>query len=191
MRLFIAIALPQPVKDEAECVQKELRRSVPDGSVRWTTPEQFHLTLRFLGQVEEDKVAALQDAFRRACENFAPLELRAQGIGFFPNPRSPRVIWVGIEEITGRLAALQGAIQEQTQGFTAEAAEKKFTGHITLGRVKGLRHSEAQCLAQCGARLADKVLGEWTAAEVLLYQSELSPKGARHSVLCAAPLSGK
>jgi RNA 2',3'-cyclic 3'-phosphodiesterase len=89
MRLFIALTLPETVIDSVAKAQAELRRALPIGCVRWTSREQFHLTLRFLGDVEAERVEALKAALSRACESLPALQLRAEGIGFFPqNPLS-------------------------------------------------------------------------------------------------------
>src|SRR4051812_7451283 len=97
-RLFIAISVPDAVKTEMEQAQAELRRALPEGCVRWTRREQFHLTLKFLGSVEAQRVAALADAIRGACQGFTPLRLRAERIGCFPDLRFPRVVWAWVHD---------------------------------------------------------------------------------------------
>src|SRR5580765_2293543 len=97
-RLFVAISLPDEVKAEVARAQQEMRCALPGGIVRWTKREQFHLTLKFLGNVEVARVNALTTALRSAVGAFAPLQLRAVRIGFFPDTRFPRVLWVGIHD---------------------------------------------------------------------------------------------
>src|SRR5205809_984446 len=97
-RLFIAISVPDKVKDEIEKAQNELRRALPGGSVRWTKREQFHLTLKFLGNVEAPRVEELTESLRRGLEGFAALRLKAEQIGFFPDARRPRVVWAGVQD---------------------------------------------------------------------------------------------
>src|SRR2546423_15665143 len=92
-RLFVAINIPEPVKTEIEKAQAELRAALPERCIRWTRREQFHLTLKFLGNVEARGVPELTQAIALACRGFAALSLRAERIGFFPHMRSPRVIW--------------------------------------------------------------------------------------------------
>src|SRR5207249_100197 len=117
LRLFIAVTIPEKVKTEIEKAQSELRRSVPSARARWTTREQFHLTLRFLGSVESERIDALTEAVRGACQGFAALELRAERIGFFPGPRRPRVVWAGIHDQQGQLGQVHRAVTAATQGF--------------------------------------------------------------------------
>jgi RNA 2',3'-cyclic 3'-phosphodiesterase len=87
LRLFVAIPIPEPVRDEIIRVQQELQPLVPRDVVRWTRPDQFHLTLRFLGDVAADGIEDLKKSVGAVCRNAEPLSLRAAGVGFFPNPR--------------------------------------------------------------------------------------------------------
>src|SRR5262245_52579678 len=96
LRLFIAIPLPEPVRHEIETAQSELKRALPDHCVRWTRRGQFHLTLKFLGNVEAHRVDELTGNLRQVSVGFAPLRLRAERIGFFPDMRYPRVIWAWV-----------------------------------------------------------------------------------------------
>jgi 2'-5' RNA ligase len=188
LRLFIAVSIPDSVRDKIAAAQNELRAAVPHDVVRWTRMEQFHLTLRFLGAVETVRFPALVEEVRLACKNFAPLRLRAGGIGFFPNQRVPRVVWVGIEDPQGRLPLLHRAVQLATKPFTTEESEETLTGHVTLGRVKRIQRREAQLLASAAARLARADFGEWTADHIAIMRSEVSSQGAKHTCLETIPL---
>lgn len=190
-RLFLAIRIPEAVKSEIQRVEDELRRALAHAEVRWTRREQFHVTLRFLGSVEVRYLDSLTDALRQACRPFSPLGLRAEGLGFFPAVRSPRVAWVGVQDAQGQLPTLQKALQTVCSGFSAEAPEEKFTGHVTLARIKSMKPKEARTLGGLVAAFGSKCFGEWTAHEVDLMRSELSAQGARHSVLEAIPLPNK
>jgi 2'-5' RNA ligase len=191
LRLFVAIALPEPVRDQIIRVQHELQRLVPREVVRWTRPEQFHLTLRFLGNVPSDEVEALRQAVGRACRSAPPLSLCAQGIGFFPNPRLPRVIWVGINDNGNRLVDLQKQIEGAARPFSAEPGEKNFAGHITLGRLKNAKPVDVQSLSTRAQSFATYTFGRWTASEVEIIRSELSAQGARYTVLAAIRLGAE
>ena len=97
-RLFIAVTIPEEIKAKIEEAQAELRRALPAHGVRWTRREQFHLTLRFLGDVDAARVEPLGEAIRAVCRGFGPLHLRAERVGFFPDLRYPRVVWVGVQD---------------------------------------------------------------------------------------------
>lgn len=187
-RLFVALTLPEPVKARLLEVQDTLRKAVPDGPVRWAGPEQLHLTLRFLGSIEAVQVSALEESLLAACRPFDALRLQAANIGFFPRPRSPRVVWAGVSDQGNFLQALQEAVEHACAGFTMEAPEKRFTGHVTLGRIKQMRPSDSELLTAAAARLSSVPFGDWVASEVHLIRSQLSPTGARYSVVKAFPL---
>jgi 2'-5' RNA ligase len=147
LRLFVAIPMPEAVRNEITGIQQEMQRLVSHEAVRWTKPEQFHLTLRFLGDVPVERVPALQEAVNAVCRGSQALHLRAQGAGFFPNARLPRVIWVCVNDVEGRLADLQKEIEAAVQPFAEGPSSERFAGHVTIGRVKFLKRPEIEKLA--------------------------------------------
>ena len=189
-RLFIAVTIPEEIKAKIEEAQSELRRALPERGVRWTRREQFHLTLRFLGDVEAARVEALGEAIRAACRGFGALHVRAERVGFFPDLRYPRVFWVGVQDQAEQLPRLQEAAERATREFTTEAKEGQFTGHVTLARIKGIKRPEADALGKAAAGMAERRFGQWTAYKVELMRSELLPQGARHTSLASIALAG-
>ncbi len=190
VRLFVALLLPEPVKAAIARAQQELRATLVSSQVRWTTLEQFHLTLRFLGSVETTHLPSLTRSLESVAKQFAPPHLQAAGIGCFPTPHSPRVVWAGIGDAEAQLGPLQRTVQQATLPFTAEPPEDRFTGHITLGRIKRFDRSEAESLAKVAAGFAQVSFGAWSESELHLMRSELSPKGARYSSCAAFSFSG-
>jgi RNA 2',3'-cyclic 3'-phosphodiesterase len=188
-RLFVALAVPDDVKAKMGVAQADLRLVLPDRNVRWARPEQFHLTLRFLGDVEAVRVEALAEAIRAACGGFGALHLRAERIGCFPERGHPRVVWVGVRDEAEQLPRLQQAVQAATEGFTTEPKEERFTGHLTLARIKGIKRPEAEALGKAAAGMANMLFGQWTAHQMELMRSELLPQGARHSSLASLALA--
>jgi 2'-5' RNA ligase len=189
-RLFIAISLPERVKTEIEKAQAELRGVLPGDGFRWTKREQFHLTLKFMGNVPADRIESLICSVQKACNGVPALRLRAGRIGAFPKVKSPRVVWVGVHDREGFLLKLQPAIEAAVIGFTTEKAEGEFTGHVTLGRARGLERSQAEAFAKLAVRMAERCFGEWTADKIEIIRSEFSPAGARYTTLAAVPLAG-
>lgn len=190
LRLFVAIPMPETVRKEIIRTRQELQRLVSPTAVRWTRPEQFHLTLRFLGDVPAERVAALQEAVNAACAGVPALRLRAQGIGFFPNAGPPRVIWAGVNDGEARLADLQRRIESAVREFAEEPGREKFASHVTLGRCKDLARQEVEKLITCAPGVKSRPLGEWTALEIELIRSELSSAGPRYTTLAAFRLRG-
>jgi 2'-5' RNA ligase len=181
--------VPEEVKNEIQRAQEQLRGELPERCARWTRPEQWHLTLKFLGDVDTARVSALTDAVRASGTNFPPLKLRAERIGCFPDLRFPRGVWVWVHDVENRLAVLQATIERVTAEFTAEAREEKFTGHITIARIKSLKRPQADILAKLAHRMTERVFGEWTADAIEIIRSELAAGGARHTSFARLPLA--
>ena len=188
--MFVAVPLPEPVKDSIERAQRELRSALPETSVRWTKRDQFHVTLRFLGDVESLQVDDLIRSVRGACGGLGALELRAAGIGMFPNPHRPRVVWAHVDDRQERLASLQRAVEHASAAFTSEKPERTFTGHVTLGRCRTIGRGEAAKLLTLATSMERRLFGEWTADSIEIVRSELGPGGSRHTTLAVVPLAG-
>jgi 2'-5' RNA ligase len=188
-RLFIAVTIPEGIKTKIEAAQAELRRVLPERAVRWTRREQFHLTLKFLGDVDAARVEALGEALRAACRGFGALHLRAERVGCFPDLRYPRVVWVGVQDQAEQLPLLQAAVERAAREYTTEEKEERFTGHVTLARIKGIKRLEAEALGNAAGDMAERLFGHWTACQVEIMRSELLPQGARHSSLAPIALT--
>jgi RNA 2',3'-cyclic 3'-phosphodiesterase len=187
-RLFIAIDLPENVKQAIEKTQQELRASLATKAIRWTRREQFHLTMRFLGSVEALRVDSLNEALRRACMGSGELQLRAARIGVFPGIRRPRVVWAGVDDRAGRLSVLQQTIEAATASFTNEPPQEKFTGHITLARCREITRTDAATLGRLVDTMAARAFGEWTAADVEVIRSQPTSQGSRYTTLASVGL---
>jgi 2'-5' RNA ligase len=190
-RVFIAISLPEHVKDEIERAQEELRDALPRGSVRWTKRGQWHLTLKFLGEVESQRLESLVNSVRRACEEFGVLQLRARRIGFFPDARHPHVVWTRVHDGRERLPLLQRAVETATAGFTSEEPEGTFSGHVTLGRCTTIKRPLAEILSKLAEAMENRFFGEWTADRIEVIRSELASGGSRYTTLAAVPLAAE
>ena len=181
LRLFLAIPVPETVKAKLRRLQQELQPLLPPQAVRWARPEQFHLTLKFLGNVPAENVEALSKAAREVCSATPPLRLRAEGTGLFPNDISPRVFWVEIKSEDGRLQLFQQQLEAAVERFAEKQEAKKFASHVTLARLDRLRRDAVEKFMM-RARM-DKRFGEWTAKEIELVQSQLMPTGALYAIL--------
>jgi RNA 2',3'-cyclic 3'-phosphodiesterase len=198
LRLFVAISLPDAVKDEIERAQKEMRGAMPGNFIRWTKREQFHLTLKFLGNVAVSRVAELSEVLRGVGGQFSALRLRAERIGFFPDARFPRVAWAGVRDDRDILSRLQAAIEINVKDFAAEKDEgpagrrrsQRFTGHVTVARIQGIKRAQAEILSKLALGMAGRFFGEWVADKVELIRSELSSGGSRYTTIATISLSG-
>ena len=161
-------------------MQNELRPLAAPEDVRWVKPEQFHLTLKFLGNIPSDSVETVKNSLAEACAGIQPFQLHAKGVGFFPNAHSPRVIWTGIEK-QNDLTELQKRIAESLALFAKESKTEKFHGHVTLGRFQKFRRHKTEKLLPHASLFENHCFGEWRVDEIDLMQSELSSSGARHA----------
>jgi len=188
MRLFIAVAVSPGVRQEIGRAQSRLQRGMPPGAVRWTPPDQFHITLKFLGDVPAEHLAALQQSLAAICAAFHLLRLSAHGLGFFPNASRPRIIWAGASDSQSRMPELHRHIDEALCWLAPPERPEKFAGHITLGRFKPGSHAAIPKLLELIADVRDRHFGEWPAGEVQLVRSELTSIRAEHSVIARFPL---
>jgi 2'-5' RNA ligase len=188
-RLFVAIAVPEAVRECLARAQGQLRRCAPPGAMRWTRPEQFHLTLKFLGDVPAGQIARVEQSLNDACAPVPAWPLSAGGIGFFPGRHKPRVVWAGVADDANRLAELHRRIDQALRSFAPPEQPGKFTGHITLGRFKPGRNPARLEFWKRAEVLGGQQFGQWTPAAVEIIRCDLTSAGARHTRLAACPLA--
>jgi 2'-5' RNA ligase len=190
VRSFIAIELSSNVLRRVGTLQERVKADVPPGLVRWTRPEGIHLTLKFLGDVQADRLDAIAQSLQTACAPFAPFSLSIGGMGVFPNPRRPRVVWIGVDEPSGTLARLQQGVERAIAPLGFPTERRRFSPHLTLGRVKrGRSPAELEALGQYATRARVRV-GDMSVQCVYLMRSDLRPGGAIYTELATAPLAG-
>lgn len=183
MRTFIAIEIPPAVKTALAAMQTELRRAAAD--VAWTKPENLHLTLRFLGEIEERRLQTVKRVCDEAAATVPPFVLRLNGGGVFPNLRQPRVLWAGLAGEIEMAAQLQSRLEQAltAQGFAPE--DKPFNPHLTVGRVKSQQNAR-QVAALAEIQSLPEIAFE--VREIVLMKSDLHPTGARYTALAKSPL---
>lgn len=181
-RLFVAIELPESVRQPLAKAQAGMRQTLASLPIKWVPPGQFHLTLRFLGSVAASRVSALSAVLESVAARFAPIGMQTSGLGFFPGPTRPRVIWAGLVDPAGTLAQLAEAVGLGVSAFTAEPEMERFHAHLTFGRIRGLNRPQVQMLEQSAAT-AQMPLEVWCAEDLVLMRSQLSSHGAEYSVV--------
>ncbi len=186
IRTFIAIDVPTSQKEQIARLQGQLRGL--GGRISWTRPEGIHLTLKFLGDVEERQLPLVAEAVVRAARHTGPLEIGITGTGAFPNLRHPRVLWVGVAEPTGRLKELAHAIAQELRPLGFPPEDREFSPHLTLGRVKDPRGLEQVVRALQEANFSG---GTFVAREVRVMKSDLKPTGAEYTALHHIPLTSE
>lgn len=187
LRAFIAIEIPVEIK-QAIAVQSAGLQTHAGRSVRWVTPENIHLTLKFLGEVSTANLELLCQALQAECSQHAPLHISVGGLGCFPNPHRPRIIWVGLE-IPPELSRLQHKLENATARLGYPSEEKAFSPHLTIGRVR--EQAEPAELHWLGTALKETQvgqLGSFLAHTVQVYKSDLQPGGPIYTSLFSARL---
>jgi 2'-5' RNA ligase len=178
VRSFIAIELPESVRSALSGIQRELKKSGAD--VRWVRPENIHLTLKFLGTIEESMVRNITDILQKACGKYSAFTLTLSGAGAFPHARAPRVVWVGTEE-NGALVDLQRDIEEGLASLGFDQERRTFAAHLTLGRFKSPRGK--QTLMETLETYRERELGSLEVGSISLMKSDLGPAGAKYTKL--------
>jgi RNA 2',3'-cyclic 3'-phosphodiesterase len=186
IRAFLAIDLPESYQTGLTAVQDYLRKSGAD--VRWVAVDNIHLTLKFFGDIEENRVETLIATASRITRITPAFTLGVQGVGAFPGPRSPRVIWLGL---TGQTDILGRLVQELEMAFAPlgfPPEKRKFAPHLTLGRVRSSQGREALSRFLQSVPLPD--FTEFQVGNLVLYRSTLRPQGALYTPLNQIALGG-
>ncbi len=184
MRTFIAIPLPDACRTMLSQMQQNLRGCRAD--VRWVAVPSIHLTLKFLGEVDPAIIPGLGESLSAAAGEEREFELRIHGLGCFPNPKNPRVIWCGIDTGTDRLFRLQQKVEDACRAFGFSPENRPFHPHLTLGRVNGKRN--LQPLLDY-IKMGSDLECSFRANHFNIYRSVLKPQGAEYSVLKSIALN--
>lgn len=189
MRAFLASRLPDALRAQLALQIDMLTEFVPPETVRWVRPENIHLTLKFLGAISSDEAQLVVDSAGPIAAGCRPFDLSASGLGVFPNPKRPRVIWVGVSGAEEGVTALNRELESALAGVGFDREGRGFHPHLTLGRTRrGLRRLDLKALAEALARASVGDLGQWRVETLALMRSELLPEGPRYSVVASLPL---
>jgi 2'-5' RNA ligase len=182
MRCFIAIDIDQTIRAALGDLQQQLQKNVDvkKGDVKWVKPDSIHLTLKFLGEIEEEQLVDVYDVVKDVAGRHQSFELSIESVGCFGG-KSARVIWVGAGKGKENLLQLQKDLEQQLALAGWPAEEREFTGHLTLCRVKDSKAGLK--LAQTVENYRDLKLGTISVDSVLVYQSQLTPSGPIYTVL--------
>lgn len=182
IRAFIAIELPPEIQTRLQSAA-ETMRSGRTLAVRWVSPGNIHLTLKFLGEIDPARLPRLREGLELAASVCRPSELVVGGLGAFPNNRQPRVIWVGVE-VPPQLQELARAVDTAAEKIGCPREDRPFAPHLTLGRVqKQAAREEIAQISQALASTSVGELGRFTATGFTLFRSDLRPSGPIYTPL--------
>ena len=184
MRLFVAVNLPAAERERVQHATSALRESTLP--VQWVAPDAYHLTLKFLGEVVDQRASEVGRAVSEAATYLQSFPLRLRAAGAFPSVRRPSVWWIGVER-SESLAALQQSVERTLAPLGFQADARLFSPHLTLGRTR--RSAPPAALQQAESLLHDVAYDSTITVETLdLMRSHLSSRGARYECLRAAAL---
>ena len=186
LRAFVAVDLESQTVQQIAAAITTLRPCLP--GIRWLPPTNIHLTLKFLGDIDEAKVAPIAAALERDLCPFSCFTINAKGLGVFPGVARPRILWVGL--VGDELNALASRVEKALipLGFAAE--KRAFTPHLTVGRWRQFKGSPKELEDEIG-KWRDHDFGRSTVDEAILFQSVLKPEGALYRPLKTVVLTKK
>ena len=178
IRAFIAIKLPEEIQEKLGSIQEKLRQS--DAHVSWVKPENIHLTLKFLGNINETQVPDIIAALEESAKSVSPFPLQIGYAGAFPNLRFPRVVWVGMsDDEHDSLKTFQADLESRLARLGFKKEKGRFQPHLTLGRVRSQKNRSNLL------RAIESIINVWvgviTVDKICLVKSDLKPTGAEYT----------
>ncbi len=183
MRLFIAANIPDKIKDEFEQLNKGLKYKLPN--INWTTGRNFHITIKFLGDVKEGEMPHISTVISDICKDIKPFAVHFEGLGAFPDARFIRVVWAGIKEGKSELEDIAKKLDCELEKNGFEKERRSFKAHLTIGKVRspGVKNISFE------GNKSD--FGSFELTKIDLMQSILKPNEAEHIIVGSFQFGGK
>lgn len=188
LRAFIAVEIPPKIHKEIENQTAPLRYELNASLVRWVPIENIHLTLKFLGDISPSNVEMLARILEAEASQHPSFEIQFRGLGVFPNPKRPRVLWIGIQA-PAELEALHCGVEDALAKLGYPTEKRPFSPHLTIGRIKS--NTDPVGIQKIRTMLEESkvgTLGSVPVTAIQLFKSELKPSGAIYKCLYSAPL---
>ena len=185
----MAVEISEPVRRAAAKLIETLDTAAAD--VKWVDPQNLHLTVKFLGDVNLKETARICQAVQKAAAEAEPFELTFGGVGAFPNPKRPRTVWIGgrCEDAADGMALLHKKIEQRLAKLGFRKDSRRFQAHLTIGRVRRGGPGVAD-LARLMQENADLLFGKTAVKEAAVFSSELTREGPIYQPLGRATLGG-
>ncbi|MEP6742047.1 MAG: RNA 2',3'-cyclic phosphodiesterase [bacterium] len=187
-RVFCAIELPSLVREKISAHIAHLHEAAPDSPASWSRAENVHLTLKFVGEIPAARVNDLSHACANAVAESSPFEIEIGDPGAFPRHGTPRVLWIGVHDAAGKLAALQAKLDDECLRLDFEKEARPFNPHLTIARVHKPQGARALATAHKETRFEPTKIA---ASELLVIRSELSSAGSKYTVVSRQTLCDK
>ena len=185
MRLFFAIEITEDIRAKAADLERQLVALFPSRAYRWTKPELFHVTMAFLGNVEESLLSKVETAAQEVISSFAATDLSFKGLNCFSSPRRPKVLWIpGVEQKEPVLESVGMQLYKACSTIIEMKNEEKVIPHITLARAKG--HADRglfKSVSSAMTSFAQTECGQMPVTSISLMESNLNGQGPRYRTL--------
>jgi 2'-5' RNA ligase len=179
-RMFCAVEVPEQIRQLVLRHIADLKEAVPDAKASWSGDANLHLTLKFLGELPEISVANISAAASRAVAALASFSIRLEQRGVFPTHGQPRVLWIGINDFSGKLRELHARFEDESANAGFHRENRPFHPHLTVARLRQPQH--ARTLAAAHQQLEFEP-AEIAVSELLVIRSELSSEGSKYTVV--------
>jgi 2'-5' RNA ligase len=184
IRSFVAIELPENIKSSLEELENKLKSACPHG-IKWVNPRNIHLTLKFLGNIENAQIFPIGGAIQLSVHEIQPFELNISKLGVFPNINKIEVIWIGLNGDLDKLLLVQKKLESCLVPLGFPAERRAFAAHLTLGRVSEFTNNQdRQLIADCITKTIDYNKAGFKVDSISLMKSQLERTGAIYSRLC-------
>ena len=179
-RIFCAIELPVEIRAKIEKHIQALRKAVPECHASWSRVENIHLTIKFFGNVEQDRIQLISSVATRVVREFRPFEISVGQTGVFPKLSQPRVLWIGVKDTKGMLAELQQRFEDECAAIGFEKEVREFKPHLTVARTR--KPEGARALAE-----ANQMMGfaseTFLVNELVVFRSEPGGQGSKYTAM--------
>jgi len=178
-RSFIAIPCPKQIQDVATEIQKELKTTLAD--VKWVSSEQIHLTLKFLGDVQTDKIDSIMALLQEQLIRFSSFEVELNAVGTFPNAHHPKILWLGLTDPQKTISAMVEILEDKLSSLGFKKETREFHPHMTIGRLRS--NKNVRVLSEKLKKISIPLGIKQLVNEVVLFQSTLTSQGPIYTPL--------
>jgi 2'-5' RNA ligase len=185
MRLFVAVEIDDEARRAAAATAEALRAAIGPGlKMRWVPPENLHLTVRFIGHVDDGRAPAILEALTSPLDT-TPFDLELGGCGAFPPSGAPRALWIGLTQGMAGLTSMHEAFNTRLLSFGFEPERRPFSAHLTLARIKDAPSGTGRVVREALRRVTP-LSARSRVTRATIFQSHLSPKGSRYEPIAFA-----
>lgn len=189
MRTFIAIDFSPEIIRKIDEIINYFKSQTPEKALKWVAPQNLHLTIKFLGEVPENKIEQIKTLINQALVDVQTFEIGVDGLGMYPKPQTPRVVWLGIKG-SEPLKEIHKKLNSQLQIADVRPDNRRFSPHLTIARVR--RNADKRTVQEIGQTLSKfkvDTLGKCIIDHIVLYKSDLTSKGPVYTKLLSSPLN--